>query len=65
MRILGTVFFPKFFGGKIKNFWKDISWRMRIFLSFLAGNLKILNRILPWIFFHLNNQQCFNQSQTW
>ena len=68
MRILGTVFFLSFLAGKLKTFERILvaenkkSWRMRISKRpcFLAGNLKILNRILPRTFFHLNNQQYFN-----
>ena len=44
-------YFSKFFGGKICHIWTEIiyrtglskNWRMRIFLSFLAGNWKLLN----------------------
>ena len=55
MRILEHRIFSKSFGGKIRHIWTDVTyrikkknWRMRIkgariFLSFLAGNLKFLN----------------------
>ena len=52
----GRLVFSKFFGGKITPFWKEfrkikkrttgacVFLALRIFLSFLAGKLKILNR---------------------
>ena len=68
MRILGTVFFLSFLAGKLKTFERILVAENKkkfgacVFLSarILAGNLKILNRILPRTFFHLNNQQYFN-----
>ena len=70
MRILGTVFFLSFLAGKLKTFERILVAENKkkvgacVFLStriFLAGNLKIFNRIFNFrTFFHLTNQQYFN-----
>ena len=56
MRILGARIFSKTFGGKIRAFWTANTYKLkkklrrmrifsaRIFLSFLAGKLKLIPR---------------------